>query len=174
MKFPTDLNGLSNMSAININNKESTLKDLLRLFHSSGIHNPDINSNKPINDRVSSGYHQWQADNLKGFTVSDLDLIKIKNGNPSIVWELKRSMYSLERWKPFQADYNNFRLLSNLCNPSNVLFKIAYNHLSGKPGGKRIDNASKLKIFDIDFSKENERKHIVDKGVVTFDQFLNI
>ena len=174
MKFPTDLDGLSNTSIININNEESTLEDWLRLFHANGIHNPDINSNKPINDKVSSGYHRWQADNLKGFTVSDIDLIKIDNGNPSIVWELKRSMYSLDRWNPFPADYNNFRLMSNFCNPSNVLFKIAYNHLSGKKGEKRVDDASQLKIFDIDFSRENEGKHIIDKGVVTFDQFLNI
>ena len=175
MKFPSDLGGLSNSTKININNKKSNLENWLDIFHDNGIHNPDINRYKPINDKVSSGYHQWQFNNLKGFTVSDLDLVKVDSYNkPTIVWELKRSMYSLERWKPFQADYNNFRLMSNLCNPSNVSFKIAYNHLSGNPGGERIDNASKLKIFDINFSKENEGKHIIEKGIVNFNQFLKI
>lgn len=175
MKFPTDLGGLSNSMVININNKKSTLENWLRIFHDNGIHNPDINSNKPINDKVSSGYHQWQFNNLKGFTVSDLDLVKVDcNNNPLIVWELKRSMYPLERWKPFREDYNNFRLMSNLCYPSNVSFKIAYNHLSGRQGERRIDNASKLKIFDINFLKENEGNHILEKGIINFNQFLNI
>ena len=90
------------------------------------------------------------------------------SSNPEIIIELKRSYYDLERWKPFTDDYRNFRLISNLCNMSNLGFKILYNQRIKTPFQDKID---KMKLFEVDFSKNPSIK---ENGIITLLQFESL
>lgn len=129
-----------------------TMRQLSELFKSYGLPVSNTETTKYLNDKISSAYHKWQRNSL-GFalTVSDIDLWRISNeGNPEILYELKRSYYDLDRWKPFTDDYRNFNLISNLCNKAGLEFKIVYNQRIKNPFQDKIDM---LKVFSVNFSK---------------------
>src|SRR5690606_23313522 len=130
-----------------------------------------INNNttaKYLNDKTSSAYHNWQRNSLgRGITVSDIDLYRVsENGTPKVIYELKRSYYSLERWNPFRDDYSNFKLISNLCNKAGLEFKIIYNVRHKSPF---FDDPSKLKLFSVNFDKTPP---IILDGISTFEDFI--
>lgn len=145
-----------------------SMRELTQKFNSLGLPTSNTPTAKYLNDRSSSAYHNWQRNSLgAALTVSDIDLWKLDaNSNPSYFYELKRSYYALERWKPFPDDYRNFRLLSNLANSARIGFRIAYNVREKNPFK---DDISKLKIFDIDFSKPIS---ITEKGIFDLNNFF--
>ena len=144
------------------------MSDLSEIFADYGLPISDSGTDKYLNDKSSSAYHNWQRECLgRDLTVSDIDSWRINEATkPEIIYELKRSYYSLSRWQPFTDDYNNFKLLSNLCNLTSLRFKIVYNVRHKKPF---YDDISKLKLFDVDFDK---RPPIKEKGIITLDSFL--
>ena len=155
--------GSFNYSTINI--------ELLHgIFSKYGLPTSASGTNKYLNDRTSSAYHDWQRKKLGSrITVSDIDLWKVDiSNNPEIVFELKRSYYELERWKPFIDDYRNFCLISNLCKRANLGFKILYNQRIKTPFQDKID---KMKLFEVDFSKNPP---IEEQGIITLLQFESL
>lgn len=147
-----------------------SMPELSDLFASFGLPISNTRTAKYLNDRTSSAYHNWQRSSLgAALTVSDIDLWRINDlGEPEIIFELKRSYYELSRWRPFTDDYNNFRLISNLCNRGSIQFKIMYNKRTKTPFKEYIDN---LKIFSVDFSKNPP---ITEDGIITLQEFENL
>lgn len=147
-----------------------SLAELSNLFKSYGLPVTNTKTAKYLNDRSSSAYHNWQRTSLgAALTVSDIDLWLIdKNNNPEIVFELKRSYFNLERWKPFTDDYNNFKLISNLCNLSGIKFRLIYNQRIKTPFEDKID---KLKLYTIDFTKTPP---ITEDGIINLNELDNI
>jgi hypothetical protein len=144
-----------------------SMQELTQKFESFGLPTSNRPTAKYLNDKSSSAYHSWQRNSLgSALTVSDIDLWKLDvNDVPSYFYELKRSFYSLERWKPFTDDYRNFRLLSNLALSAGIGFRIAYNVREKNPFK---DDVSKLKVFDVDFSKQTP---ITEKGIFELNNF---
>ena len=102
-------------------------------------------------------------------TVSDIDLWGLDaSTNPRVIFELKRSFYDLGRWKPFTDDYRNFKLLSNLCNESEMRFRILYNQRTKNPFQ---DIISSMKVFSIDFSKTPP---ISGGSIISLEQFNKV
>lgn len=107
---------------------------------------------KYLNDKTSSIYHKWQRDNLgKDLKVIDFDLFKIHNNQIIMIIELKRSFKKLYEWEPYIEDYNNFRIVSSICNQMDIEFKIVYNLRETKPWN---DDISFLKVFNVNFELE--------------------
>lgn len=138
-----------------------TLSDLRDQFSEFGLPVQNTSTVKYLNDKTSSAYHKWQRNSLgSSLTVSDIDLWGLDTKmNSKIIFELKRSYYSLERWEPFRDDYSNFRLISNLCKLSELKFYIIYNQRIKTPFKDVID---KIKLFDVDFTKTPP---ITNKGI---------
>ena len=155
-----------------INGEKISLISLANLFRNLGLPIQTNNTTqKAINDKPSSAYHNWQRMNLgNSLIVSDIDLWKVtKEGKPIRIYELKRSYIPLDKWTPFKADYNNFRLISNFCNLTNISFKIVYNRREKYPVFH--DDISLLKVFDVNFSRSNP---ILLEGVYTLDKFWDL
>lgn len=147
-----------------------SLAELSVKFGTIGLPVSNTQTNKYLNDKTSSAYHNWQRNSLgAALTVSDIDLWLINNtGEPEVVFELKRSYYDLSRWKPFTDDYRNFKLISNLCNKANIGMKILYNQRLKNPFQDKIDQ---LKIFSVDFSKNPP---ISEDGIIDLEKFKNL
>jgi hypothetical protein len=156
-------NGSFNYTTVNMDG-------LSRIFESTGLPVSRTATAKYLNDKSSSAYHNWQRSSLGvDLTVSDIDLWRLDNeGNPEIIYELKRSYYDLEKWKPFTDDYRNFQLLSNLCQRAGIKLKILYNQRIKTPFQDKID---RLKIFSVDFSKNPP---IENNGIITLKEFENL
>jgi hypothetical protein len=146
--------------------KMNQLKDL---FHQEGLPVSDSATDKYLNDASSSAYHNWQRNSLgRDIKVSDFDLWKVDhNGKPIELYELKRSYYALDRWKPFSDDYSNFRLIHKVVAPVGIHFKIVYNVRTKNPWN---DNISKLKIFEVDFDQEPPINQL---GIIELSDFLS-
>lgn len=170
IKFISDLQKISEVlySKENFSFRSITLKELSVIYSSYSLPVSNTDTDKYLNDKSSSAYHNWQRESLgKDLTVSDIDLMKVnEKGQVSVIYELKRSYYELERWAPFKDDYNNFKLISNLCNRCSIAFKIIYNKRTKIPF---CDDISKLKIFRIDFRLPTPIK---DEGIIILDNFL--
>ena len=147
-----------------------TMPQLSEMFGSFGLPVSNTHTAKYLNDAISSAFHKWQRSSLGvALTVSDIDLWRLSNeGNPELVFELKRSYYDLPRWQPFTDDYRNFKLISTLCNLSGMQFKIIYNQRIKTPFADKID---KLKIFSVDFSKTPP---ITENGIILLQELENL
>lgn len=92
---------------------------LVSVFHQHKIEASLIQKTpqKKKNDRLSSAFHIWQRECMNVGVFADVDLIQLdQNGAQAVsLIELKRSHYSMERWRPFAFDLNNFSILSNFC-----------------------------------------------------------
>jgi len=136
-----------------------TLNELKERFQTYGLPIKNSLTQKYLNDRTSSAYHKWQRNNLGNeITVSDIDLwiVDLKYNIPIAILEIKRSKIPLNFWKPFKDDYPNFKLISNLCNISNIKFKIVYYHMKKymKEHTKdRPENISRIKVFSVNVKK---------------------
>lgn len=125
---------------------EISLSELKHLFAKIGLPVKQGQARKYVNDATSSAYHNWQRDSLGAIVVSDIDLFRKGGGGfPAEIIELKRSYYSLEKWRPFSDDYMNFNLLLNLANACGIRLKIAYNVRHKNPF---YDDVSSLTVFD--------------------------
>ena len=122
------------------------LRDLYEKF---GVVQPGT-AKKPVNQYVSSPYHDWQRQNLGRITVSDFDLIKYRNNKVEQIIELKRSKKSLEQWTPYRDDYANFALLINtiVLSGKNILFTLYYNFMQDGIIGNRREDISRIKVYD--------------------------
>lgn len=113
---------------------------------------------------MSSDFYAWQRDTLGNITVSDFDLLQTDiNGLVTRVFELKRSFYELEYWKPFREDYKNFALLINVLRNTSINLNIIYNQF--KNG---VDYISKVKLFEFECPETAINKNMVvyeEKGV---------
>lgn len=172
IRFASDVDEIENVRLSDSSFVYSVLSmpELSDLFASFGLPISNTRTAKYLNDRTSSAYHNWQRGSLGvALTVSDIDLWRINDlGEPEIVFELKRSYYELNRWQPFTDDYNNFRLISNLCNKASIQFKIIYNKRTKNPFREHIDS---LKTFSVDFSKNPS---ITEDGIITLPEFENL
>lgn len=131
-----------------------SLNELKECFRNEGLPVSNSSTNKYLNDATSSAYHNWQRNELgRDLKVSDFDLWKVDSeGKPVELYELKRSIISLNRWQPYTDDYNNFRLIYNVLSDLEINFKIAYNVRTKNPWN---DDISSLKIFDVNFRNDN-------------------
>lgn len=147
---------------------EITSDDLKNRFMAYGLKMNHLRANKPINDKSSSPYHDWQRQNLgNSVIVTDIDLIRLDGDIPCEVLELKRSYISMETWKPYVQDYNNFLLLSKLSEKRQLDFFIIYNHRTKKPF---YDDISRLKVFEFDHRMSTYCRMI---GYRSIQQFVN-
>jgi len=146
-----------------------SLKSLADLFLSYNLPIRQSQTAKYLNDKTSSAYHKWQRDRLgNDIVVSDADLwFKDKNDNPSIVFELKRSIISLEKWKPFKDDYPNFILIAKLCLRAGIRFFIIYNVRKKNPVNDMIDN---INLFEIKY--DNDRLVIGDSQIFPIERII--
>lgn len=172
IRFASDITEVEKIQVLNTNNEltELTMLELSELYKSFGLPVSDTATSKYLNDSTSSAYHNWQRSSLgRNLTVSDIDLWRVNNeGIPEIIFELKRSFYDLDKWKPFTDDYRNFQLISNLCNKSGIDFKLMYNQRIKEPFQDKID---RLKLFSVDFSKTPSIKEDGIISLVEFDNF---
>lgn len=172
LRFACDIENVTDVVICDeaLNYEKISLQELSERYSTYGLPISKSSTNKYLNDKTSSAYHNWQRSNLgSSLTVSDIDLWKIDaDGNPEIIFELKRSYYDLQRWQPFRDDFNNFKLISNLCNRSGIKFKILYNQRTKNPFNDKIDN---LKLFDVNFDNS---KPISAQGIVSLLEFENI
>lgn len=147
-----------------------TMFELSALFGSFGLPVSNTQTVKYLNDASSSAYHHWQRLSLgASLTVSDIDLWKLSpDREPDTIFELKRSYYDLQKWKPFLDDYRNFKLISNLCKLAGMQFRIIYNQRIKNPFEDKID---RLKLFTVDFSKE---KAIAYDGIIEIAALKNL
>ena len=102
---------------------------------------------KQVNEATSSTFHDWQRSFLSGkLTLTDVDVIAYNNNYEILgIFELKRSFAELDKWKPYAADYANFRLLKRAFDPA-ISILILYNLYKGNP---RVEYISLLRVFKI-------------------------
>lgn len=122
---------------------------------------------KPVKDRLSSGYHEWQRASLGNLTVSDIDLIRFTSeGDPHEIFELKRSFRGLNDWEPYRADYDNYSLLYRAVAPSATRVRIVYNVYTGsRPRRDIIDHVAVWEV--VSDSPTFERL-----GIYSFEEFV--
>lgn len=126
------------------NNKKSTferiqLGQMIDMFAKYGIKAKLENRTpqKRKNDSLSSAFHIWQRECLRIGIFADIDLIRMHDNKVVELIELKRSYIDFDKWNPFNADINNFAILSNFCNSlGDVDFHIVFNtQLDELPSG---------------------------------------
>jgi hypothetical protein len=102
---------------------------------------------KQVNSATSSTFHDWQRSFLSGkLTVTDIDLIVYNEAFEILkIFELKRSFYELNVWKPYSADFRNFQLLKRAFDNTIPIY-ILYNTNKGTP---RVEDISLLRVFKI-------------------------
>lgn len=124
-----------------------TSKLYSNLFEHYGLSAGKLIETKEINVATSSTFHEWQRNFLSGkLNITDIDLIVYDSNNLIIrIYELKRSYIPLLSWKPYSADYANFKLLRRSFLNSIPIF-ILYNLYTGNP---RIEDLSTLTLFKI-------------------------
>ena len=84
-------------------------KELWKMFQGYGLKMNEMPAQKSINDKSSSPYHDWQRVHMgNSVVVADIDLLRLENGVPTEIIELKRSFIDIEKWEPYQKDYRNF------------------------------------------------------------------
>lgn len=127
-------------------------------------------SKKQINSKASSVYHVWQMNCGLDITTSDIDLFKVdKDSNILEILELKRSIIKMDDWEPFVADYNNFRLISNVIYQTNISFYIIFNDYYKKP--VYYDDPSLLKIYKVEHVA-NDINIVLLKNRVKFTDYI--
>lgn len=150
--------------------QKKTMFELTKIYSNYGLPTNTSATAKYLNNKESSAYHKWQRASLgRELTVSDIDLLKINlvNNSIEVIYELKRSFISIEKWAPYSDDYNNFRLLGNLLKGTEIPLKIAYNVRTTKPWNDNINN---IKIFNVNIN--NAQMISLDK-TVSLNDFIN-
>lgn len=149
--------------------KNIQMNHLAKVFAKYGIGttlSETSETKKYLNDKISSAFHKWQREVLgNNITASDIDLIKFENDEMSAIYELKRSVVPIDKWKPYSDDYANFKLISKFADMANLEFKIVYNQRRKNP---YCDDISKLKLFSFDY-RENRSNYC---DTVILEDFL--
>jgi len=129
--------------------REVTYDQLRDIYELYGVVQPGT-AKKPVNQYVSSPYHDWQRQNLGTITVTDFDLVKYVDNDIKKVVELKRSKIDINLWNPFHNDFANFALLINtiIGSHKNIKFCLYYNVMKAGIAGMRVEDISKIKVFD--------------------------
>lgn len=95
------------------------------MFQGYGLKMNEMPAQKSINDKSSSPYHDWQRVHMgNSVVVADIDLLRLENGVPTEIIELKRSFIDIEKWEPYQKDYRNFCLISKLARKRGWIFTL--------------------------------------------------
>jgi hypothetical protein len=139
------------------------LPELKQRFEKLGLPVTSGAVTKAVNDKESSAYHHWQREELGAIKVTDIDLLRVVDTEIVEVLELKRSFFSLETWRPYKADYTNFNVIANVCEPAGVRFTIAYNVRTTNP---TRDDPSRLSLFAYD-----SQSKVSPIGLLSFDDF---
>lgn len=172
IRFRSDLEEIDTVQLINWSTKryKSVSVDKLReVFENHGIHTKSNQTKKPVNDKSSSAFHNWQRDSLGDEIVAtDIDLLREDtNGNTIAIYELKRAeIPPFDEWKPFEKDYPNFKLISKLSEMVGVNFYILFNRRTKKPF---CDDISKLKLFTFDHKSDGKCTYV---ETLTLDEFI--
>lgn len=126
-----------------------TYDELRGVYESFGVVRQGT-AGKRVNQYLSSSYHSWQRQSLGPVTVSDLDLIRLRNGEAAEMIELKRSRVGLSSWTPYTDDYPNFALIINAIagSGSEIPFTLYYDLMPDGPAGRRREDISRIKVFD--------------------------
>lgn len=141
-------------------------KELWKMFQGYGLKMNEMPAQKSINDKSSSPYHDWQRVHMgNSVVVADIDLLRLENGVPTEIIELKRSFIDIEKWEPYQKDYRNFCLIPKLARKRGLDFYIVYNYRRKEP---LLDDVSLLKIFEFDHRSQSRCKFL---GFRTIQQF---
>lgn len=153
--------------------REILLEELREIFGKHGLPVKSTSTKKYLNSKVSSAYHEWQRNNLgENIIVSDIDLWVVESETPKAILEIKRSKIPIERWKPFEDDYPNFRLISKICKKAGLKFKIVYYHMGEEEQTESLDrpeDISTIKVFSVDFDVHTP----MDSGrIVTLEEFI--
>lgn len=132
---------------------------------------------KPVNQYTSSRFQEWQKDNLGAITVSDFDMLKIKNNQIEEIIELKRSKIDIKSWKPFPQDFPNFALLINsiVNSGANIPFTLYYNEYADGKVGERIEDISQIKVFSFvipDKMIDRNQVSYTERGTFPVDELL--
>ena len=165
IRFVSDGNGITELR---LNEVLLSDDELRNWFAGCGLQVNQGRVEKPVNLRMASSFSQWQRDNLGGIIVTDIDLVRtrVSDGGVELIYELKRSHYSLENWSPFSSDFPNFNVLSQVASAAGAKFRILYNVMSRGVGGRgRVDNASQVALFSYPPSSS--------LGVMRFDNFVD-
>jgi hypothetical protein len=157
------------VSTDGISFEKKSMEGLTELFHQYGLPTSKTPTRKAKNDKESSAYHTWQRQSLgKDLTVTDIDLWKLdEGGNVTTIFELKRSLISIDKWQPYPEDFKNFILLIKICELSAIEFKISYNYMSPKP--TRIEDISKIKVFKLVL---NGKVNAIYEGIYPLKDFI--
>lgn len=154
------------------------MKDLVTIFRDYGIEATleYRTPQKRKNDSLSSAFHIWQRECLKVGVFADIDLVKMSKDKRHVaaIIELKRSHYSMDQWRPFTFDLNNFCIISNFCKKmGEIPFYILYHEQIRflpygiekeqkkyyfpiqKKGTPYFDKVDYLKIFQVE-----QREHV--------------
>ena len=104
------------------------LQDLIDLFNRLGIkaYREEQSPEKDENDSLSSGFHKWQREHLNIGIFSDIDLVRICNEEVVAIYELKRSYISMEEWRPYLDDINDYIMLIRFCEVANIPFSVVF------------------------------------------------
>lgn len=126
-----------------------TYDQLEKVYAQYGV-KEEGNVKKEVNQYVSSPYHRWQREKLGSVIATDLDLLKCEDGEIKEMIELKRSHEKIYEWMPYSKDFSNFALIINaICESGKKIpFRLYYNELKSGPKGKRIEDISKIKVFE--------------------------
>ncbi|PEF07906.1 hypothetical protein COM97_03615 [Bacillus thuringiensis] len=134
--------------------KKCEIDALTKHFASKGLPVNDTRTEKDINDKSSSAYQNWQRNHLgRDLKVSDIDLFKLDEKNQiQVIYELKRAQNGVKTWNPYEIDYNNYRLIGNLCAKAKIDFKVGYNRRVKVPFK---DDLSEILTLDVTIERNN-------------------
>lgn len=127
-----------------LNDSPASLDELTRWFARVGVPVNRGRTGKAINRASSSAYQDWQRAALGRIRVTDIDLIRQRGDGRIVVYELKRSFYSIDDWPEFPEDFPNFDLIVDFCARADLHFRILYNVVR-KPA---FDDPSEVAIFN--------------------------
>lgn len=153
VRFNKDDNSLKEVVIIETEKfKTISLEDYINILIKTGIQKHNQSSKKPINSKASNVYHLWQINSGLDIITSDIDLMYVNSGMEiKNVYELKRSYITMDKWKPYPADYNNFILLSKLFIPCDINFYIMFNQYYKDP---YKDDIRLVKLFKVEYRNE--------------------
>lgn len=148
-----------------------TMQQLAERFKEEGLNIKNTKTQKYLNDKTSSAYHNWQRDSLgSSITVVDFDLWGLdSSGNIRCFYELKRSRVSLSRWEPYKDDFANFKMVLNFLSDTSIDFKIAYNFYD-----KEVEDINNIKVFKMFLNQRGEVSYVHEKTAELSDFCANI
>lgn len=138
----------------------------LQSFHWEMNRHP---TKKAINSESSSACMNWQRRNLGNRMIAvEIDMFKISRQDVIERFsELKRSYFTLNQWRPFSVDYNNFRVVSKLAQMSDIQFDIVYNRKTKNPC---FDDPSQVRVVHV---HDDQDIVISDGRCMTIHDFMN-